>query len=112
MPVSSQNKFLKISEHFIREIRKGKIKDKFPSENEIARDFSISKATASRVLHHLREEGFIETQVGSGSMVRQRRRKFVIRFSSDRERMKSAEPLLMAVLSSRFPDVDFVLDME
>ncbi|MBL8995175.1 MAG: GntR family transcriptional regulator [Spirochaetia bacterium] len=112
MPVSSQNKFLKISASFIAEIRKGKIKGRFPSENEIARKFGISKATASRVLHHLREEGFIETLVGSGSTVRERRRTFVVRIGSDHERMKAACGPISRILSAKFPDVDFVFDTE
>lgn len=112
MPVSSQNKFLKISEAFIAEIRKGRIKGRFPSENEIARKFGISKATASRVLHHLREEGFIETLVGSGSTVRQRRRKFLVRISSDHERMKAACGPIGRILAAKFPDVDFIFDMD
>lgn len=112
MPVSSQNKFLKISAAFIADIRKGKIKGRFPSENEIARKFGISKATASRVLHHLREEGFIETLVGSGSTVRQRRRTFVVRIGSDHERMKAACGPISRILAAKFPDVDFVFDTE
>ncbi|MBN8215485.1 MAG: winged helix-turn-helix transcriptional regulator [Spirochaetes bacterium] len=112
MPVSVNNKCLKIAGLLRREIRQGRYTGKIPSENEIAKAHRISKATAAKVLHLLREEGLIETVVGSGSFVASRRRAFVIRFTSDLGQVRRAEASLRTLLAEKFPGVEFHFDLD
>jgi DNA-binding transcriptional regulator YhcF (GntR family) len=112
VPVSVNNKCLKIAAILRREIRQGRYTGKIPSENEIAKTHRISKATAAKVLHLLREEGLIDTVVGSGSFVASLRRAFVIRFISDLGQNRRAEEPLRAILSAKFPGVEFHFDFD
>lgn len=59
---------------FLRdEISSGSIKegDRLPSEQQLAKLMSVSRATIRRALEALSSEGLVETRVGAGSVVRQ-----------------------------------------
>lgn len=112
MAKSVNNKCEKIAALIRRDIRLGRYPGKVPSENEIAKGHHISKATAAKVLHLLREEGLIKTVVGSGSFVASRSRPFVIRLNSDQTKWKRVEEGLLKSLTRKFPGVTFRFDFD
>lgn len=68
-------KYQYIYQHLKGKIQKGdyKIGDYLPSENELCRQFLITRTTARKALDELLKEGFIEKHPGRGSCIRERR---------------------------------------
>jgi DNA-binding GntR family transcriptional regulator len=68
-------KYKNIQNYLKEKIQKGeyKVGDYLPSENELCREFSITRTTARRALDELLKEGFIVKHPGKGSCIRERR---------------------------------------
>lgn len=68
---SVQPPYLQVAHHISEQIVRGDLKpgDKIPSERELREQWGISKATANKVLHQLKAEGFVHARVGVGSIV-------------------------------------------
>jgi GntR family histidine utilization transcriptional repressor len=64
-------KFAQIKQHIIDKIATGEWQenDKVPSENTLAKDFSVSRMTARRALQELCDDGILNRTQGSGSYV-------------------------------------------
>ena len=63
-------KFSRIKSYLIQGINIRKFKDKLPSENELAREFGVSRMTARKVLGDLEFEGLVERIQGKGTFVK------------------------------------------
>ena len=63
-------KFSRIKDYLVQGIQVRKFKHKLPSENELAREFSVSRMTARKVLGDLEFEGWVERIKGKGTYVR------------------------------------------
>lgn len=70
--------------HLIDQILSGEIKagEKFPSENELAESFGVSRLTIRTALTKLETLGLIETKVGKGSYVKERKFANIMAFPS------------------------------
>ena len=53
-----------------RQIRGGEMKDRIPSEMDLAEMYQVSRITIRRALARLSEEGLIVTVLGRGTFVR------------------------------------------
>lgn len=64
-------KYMEVKEHIFLQIKRGRYKpgDLIPSERELAREFGVNRATASRALKELETEGFVERKQGFGTYV-------------------------------------------
>lgn len=64
-------RYQKIKSFLLDEIEQGKLRpgDRVPSENRLARDFSVSRMTARRALHELADSGVLDRSQGAGSYV-------------------------------------------
>ena len=62
-------KYLAVAETLKREILNGKheSRERFPSEEALARRFGVSRPTVERALRELKREGLLESRSGSGS---------------------------------------------
>jgi DNA-binding GntR family transcriptional regulator len=71
----TEPKYLGIQNYLKQQIQQGiyGIGDFIPSENELCRQFSITRTTARKALDGLIKEGFIERIHGKGSRVKERR---------------------------------------
>lgn len=63
--------YLKIKQDILEQIHSGKLKihDRVPSENQLARQFSVSRLTVQRALRELVSEGYLRRAQGSGTFV-------------------------------------------
>lgn len=66
--------YLPLVEYVVESIRQGKFapRDRIPSENDLIRQFSISRHEVRQALGHLEKMGWITTVQGKGSYVRPR----------------------------------------
>lgn len=64
-----------IARHIVDEVRSGSLApgDRVPSERELREDWQVSKATVNKAIAALKAEGWIETRVGSGTIVADRK---------------------------------------
>mgnify|MGYP002795082089 CR=1 FL=1 len=71
----TEPKYLSVQNYLKQQIQQGiyNPEDFIPSENELCRQFSITRTTARKALDELIKEGFIERIHGKGSRVRERR---------------------------------------
>jgi len=69
-----ETNYLPLVEHVIASIRQGKFapKDRIPSENDLIRQFGISRHEVRQALGHVEKMGWITTVQGKGSYVRPR----------------------------------------
>lgn len=112
MRKSAPPKFEQIARGLGESIRRGRLQGKVPSVNELVAEYGIAKATAARVLAWLKEAGFIETVVGSGSFVRRARGEVTLRIGSDHDRWRRILPRLEAALAGKLAGVRVVFDLE
>src|SRR5579859_6312739 len=63
--------YVQIVEHYRREIREGRLRDgdMLPSGREIAREFGVSLATASKVATGMQAIGLVTPRPGAGTVV-------------------------------------------
>ncbi len=68
-------KYRQIQNYLKSKIQQGafKVGEYLPSENELCKQFSITRTTARKALDELFKEGFIERLQGKGSRIRERR---------------------------------------
>jgi GntR family transcriptional regulator, histidine utilization repressor len=66
--------YLKVKRHILDNIGSGKwaVSSRVPSENEIVKEFGVSRMTANRALKELRDEGVLVRIAGVGSFVAER----------------------------------------
>jgi len=71
----NEPKYRQILNELRTSIQKGEyaVGEELPSENELCRNYSITRTTARRALEELQSEGFIKRQHGRKSVVRERR---------------------------------------
>lgn len=71
----TEPKYLNVQKYLKQQIQQGKYNtgDFIPSENELCRQFLITRTTARKALDELIKEGFIERIHGKGSRVKERR---------------------------------------
>lgn len=64
-------KYAEVKEHIYTLIRRGRYKpgDVIPSERDLAKEFNVNRATASRALKELEADGFVERKQGLGTYV-------------------------------------------
>ncbi|MDQ1248111.1 MAG: hypothetical protein QG597_2483 [Actinomycetota bacterium] len=64
--------YLQVARHLQDSIERGELRpgDRVPSEREIAQQWGVSRATATKVLGVLRAGGLVEARRGSGTVVR------------------------------------------
>jgi DNA-binding GntR family transcriptional regulator len=64
--------YLQVARHLQERIERGDLRpgDRVPSEREIADQWGVSRATATKVLGALRTAGLVEARRGSGTVVR------------------------------------------
>ena len=64
-------KYAEVKEHIYTLIRRGRYKpgDVIPSERDLAKEFNVNRATASRALKELEADGFVERKQGIGTYV-------------------------------------------
>lgn len=72
MPAEPQHKHLEISRHLLAEIAAGKYTaaGRLPSENQLVKQFKVSRPTVARALRDLTISGVIERRAGSGSYLK------------------------------------------
>ena len=63
-------KCLQIKQHLIQGIRLHHFKGALPSENQLAKRFTVSRMTARRALTELENEGYVERIQGKGTFVK------------------------------------------
>jgi GntR family transcriptional regulator len=68
---SNNPKYRQIKERLRRLIADGRIDHRVPSENELARQYLVSRMTARKALNELLREGLVERIAGKGTFVRQ-----------------------------------------
>lgn len=63
--------YMQVVRHISEQIVRGELSpgDKIPSERELREEWSISKATANKVVAQLKSEGFVYARVGVGTVV-------------------------------------------
>lgn len=63
--------YMQVVRHISERIIRGELSpgDKIPSERELREEWSISKATANKVVAQLKSEGFVYARVGVGTVV-------------------------------------------
>ncbi|WP_103335467.1 FadR/GntR family transcriptional regulator [Pseudotabrizicola formosa] len=61
----------RIASHFVRQIQEGELKpgDRLPTENEMSKNFGVSRTVIREAIAQLRNEGMIETRQGVGAFV-------------------------------------------
>jgi GntR family histidine utilization transcriptional repressor len=66
--------YLLVKNHILQNIESGRwaASDRVPSENEIVKEFGVSRMTANRALHELQGEGVLVRIAGVGSFVAER----------------------------------------
>lgn len=89
---SSQPPYLRIAHDLRRQIAAGKLKvgDRLPSNKEIASTYDVASMTASKATDALRDEGLVESRLGSGL--------FVVRTPEDEPEPSPGAAALMAQL--------------
>jgi GntR family histidine utilization transcriptional repressor len=73
-PSSLQPLYLKVKHHILENIGSGRwaTSTRVPSENDIVKEFGVSRMTANRALRELRDEGILVRIAGVGSFVADR----------------------------------------
>ncbi|WP_031186669.1 GntR family transcriptional regulator, partial [Streptomyces sp. NRRL S-1896] len=66
--------YMQVVQHFRKQIVEGELQDgdRLPSVRQIAEEWNLAHATASKVLATLRGDGLAESQQGVGTVVRAR----------------------------------------
>ncbi len=68
---SVRPKYMHIKENVYRRMTEGHISDRVPSENELAREFKVSRMTARKALDALVGDGMVSRIPGKGTFVKQ-----------------------------------------
>jgi len=63
-------KYEKIKDYIINGIQTKMFTDAIPSENQLAKDFGVSRMTARKALDKIQEKGLLERIPGKGTFVR------------------------------------------
>lgn len=68
---STLPRYLKIEHHLLEKIRSGEWapSHQIPPEEQLARDFSVSRMTANRAIRDLVQQGYLTRQIGVGTFV-------------------------------------------
>lgn len=66
-------KYMRIRNHVLRDMETRHIKDRVPSENELARTFDVSRMTARKALDQLHHEGYVERIPGKGTFLKNKK---------------------------------------
>ena len=70
---ASKPKYLRIKERLARRIAEGTIDHQVPSENQLARQYGVSRMTARKALDELLHDGLVERIPGKGTFVKKLR---------------------------------------
>ena len=97
--MNEQTKYAGLKNHIKQQIIMGKIKagDRIPSENELCNDFSLSRHTVRKAISVLVSEGYLFTEHGRGTYVKDR--------SSKRARSRNIGVLTTYISDYIFPRV-------
>lgn len=87
-------KYMQIRQNLLYEINNGKFKpgEKFYSEAELKKKYSVSSITAIKALQSLTNEGYLVRYQGKGTFVSKARKGKIVKFS-DIEKYRDAEEL-------------------
>ncbi len=72
MAVQQPPKYICIKEHLLQGITSQRFTHMLPSENQLAREFSVSRMTARKALAEIEKEGFATRVPGKGTFVKER----------------------------------------
>jgi GntR family histidine utilization transcriptional repressor len=75
MIVTSSPRYLQIKNHLLDAIHSGRyaVHHKIPAEEQLARDFNVSRMTANKAIRDLVQEGYLIRQAGLGTFVTDRK---------------------------------------